>query len=185
MTTLTLPESARLVALEKTIAAGQKTFVEVGIALAEIRDAKLYKSDFDTFEAYCRQKWQWDKSYCTRLINAAAVTKTVPIGTIQNEAQARQAAKIPAERRAVAVTKAKAKADSEGRSMRARDIIDIDSEERPRVIAEPMSSAQEAEEAFKSLEPKDGDEDPFLDAIIIAWEEAPKSSREKFRKFIN
>jgi ParB-like chromosome segregation protein Spo0J len=59
--------------------------------------------------------------------------------------------------------------------------------ERPHIIAEPIikSSKQEAEEAFKSLEPKEGDEDPFLDALIIAWEEAPKSSREKFRKFIS
>ena len=37
-------------AIQQTIEAGRKTFVEVGLALAEIRDARLYRSDFDTFE---------------------------------------------------------------------------------------------------------------------------------------
>ena len=38
-------ESQRLQELEKLIAKGQKTFVEVGLALAEIRDMRLYKRE--------------------------------------------------------------------------------------------------------------------------------------------
>jgi hypothetical protein len=30
---------------------GWQTFVQVGLALAQIRDDRLYKVDFDTFEA--------------------------------------------------------------------------------------------------------------------------------------
>jgi hypothetical protein len=43
---MSLRETARLAELEKTIARGKKTFVEVGLALAEIRDLRLYKRVF-------------------------------------------------------------------------------------------------------------------------------------------
>jgi hypothetical protein len=36
---------ALLISLERTIETGRKTFVEVGLALAEIRDAKLYRAE--------------------------------------------------------------------------------------------------------------------------------------------
>jgi hypothetical protein len=32
-------------------------FVKVGLALARIRDARLYRAEFPTFEAYCQTKW--------------------------------------------------------------------------------------------------------------------------------
>jgi hypothetical protein len=38
-------DDERLAELEKVIAKGQKTFVEVGLALAEIRDLRLYKRE--------------------------------------------------------------------------------------------------------------------------------------------
>src|SRR5260221_3259797 len=42
---------------EAVIQRGWQTFVEVGRALARIRDQKLYRAEHDTFETYCRQKW--------------------------------------------------------------------------------------------------------------------------------
>jgi hypothetical protein len=53
----------RLAELEKVIAKGKKTFVEVGLALAEIRDLRLYKREYSGFEEYCRKKWGWEKAY--------------------------------------------------------------------------------------------------------------------------
>ena len=101
-TVVSIDESKRFIALEQIIAAGKRTFIEVGLALAEVRDSKLYRSDYKTFDDYCREKWGWDKTYCTRLIGASEVSKTVPIGTIHNEAQARELAKVePAERAGV------------------------------------------------------------------------------------
>ena len=35
------------------------TFVDVGLAFARIRDYRLYRIEFPTFEAYCQQKWQY------------------------------------------------------------------------------------------------------------------------------
>jgi hypothetical protein len=106
---ITLPESKRLIDLEKTIAAGQKTFVEVGTALAEIRDAKLYRSDYGTFEDYCREKWGWKKSYSYMLIEASSIVKSLPqkVSTIvDTESQARELAKVEPEKREEVLTKA-------------------------------------------------------------------------------
>ena len=55
--------------------------MEVGKALADIRDSRLYRSDYDTFEAYCKEKWGWGKSYSYNLINAAGVVKSLPAQT--------------------------------------------------------------------------------------------------------
>ena len=66
---LELAESKRLIALESVISKGQKTFVEVGEALAEIRDSKLYRSDHKTFEDYCQSKWGWKKAHAYRTVD--------------------------------------------------------------------------------------------------------------------
>ena len=60
-------------ACEAVIQTGWSTFVQVGLAFARIRDADLYTMEFDTFEAYCREKWQYGRHYVNRLILAARV----------------------------------------------------------------------------------------------------------------
>jgi hypothetical protein len=71
---------------------GLKTFVEVGLDLLAIRDKKLYREGFKTFEGYLKTRWQLSKSYATRLIQASAVMPNlVPIGNVlpEKENQAR------------------------------------------------------------------------------------------------
>jgi hypothetical protein len=46
---------SRLETLERVIESGLRTFVEVGEALMEIRDQRLYQDA--TFEDYCRERW--------------------------------------------------------------------------------------------------------------------------------
>jgi hypothetical protein len=86
-------EVRELVTCEEIISQGWETFVNVGRALAAIRDKRLYRADFETFEAYCRRKWQYGKSHAYRLIGAAEVIASLsPIGDIplpRNEAQVR------------------------------------------------------------------------------------------------
>src|SRR6185369_10840829 len=60
---LTPNEQSELAACESLIEKGWETFVEVGRALARIRDQKLYRAHCDTFEAYCRERWQYGKSH--------------------------------------------------------------------------------------------------------------------------
>src|SRR5204862_6589885 len=56
-------EVKELVASEAIIAKGWETFVDVGRALTVIRNKRLYRADYETFEAYCRQKWQYGRSH--------------------------------------------------------------------------------------------------------------------------
>lgn len=71
----TAVETSRLADLEATIARGLETFVEVGEALREIRDAGLYKETFDTFEDYCEQRWSMSRPRAYQLMEAATVTE--------------------------------------------------------------------------------------------------------------
>ena len=74
------------------------------MALAEIRDLRLYKREYGGFEEYCREKWGWKRAHAYRLIDAAEVVKVSPIGDkIQSESQARALGKIPANQRAAVV----------------------------------------------------------------------------------
>ena len=105
---ITLKESARLVELERKIETGMTTFVEVGNALMEIRDSKLYRVEYKTFEAYCREKWGMSRVQAHRLIGASEVSKMLPIGNKlpQTETQARPLTKLPAKKQPEAWAKA-------------------------------------------------------------------------------
>lgn len=97
---VTAGEAERLAALEATIAQGLQTFVDVGNALLEIRDSRLYRTTHGTFEDYCRERWGMSRSYAHRTIEAAQVaTNLLPIGNVipATESQARPLAALPAD----------------------------------------------------------------------------------------
>ena len=48
-----------------------------GLALMEIRDGRLYRAEFGTFEEYCNQRWGWERAHAYRLIDAAQVVENV------------------------------------------------------------------------------------------------------------
>jgi hypothetical protein len=85
---------------EEIIALGIKTFVLVGHALLTIRDRRLYRGAYSTFEDYCRQRWDLSRPYAYQLMEASAVVENVSaIADIVpvNEAQARPLTTLPAE----------------------------------------------------------------------------------------
>jgi hypothetical protein len=69
--TLTASEQADLWSYEEVLGSGSQSFAQEGLALAQIRDRRLYKVDFDSFEDYCRLKWQYSRRYVDQLIAAA------------------------------------------------------------------------------------------------------------------
>src|ERR1044071_751168 len=77
---LTTKESQRLEACEAIIKRGLDTFYAVGTALSEIRESRLYRKGYDTFEDYCQEKWGMARNYANKLIGAAAVVDN--LGTI-------------------------------------------------------------------------------------------------------
>lgn len=70
-------EHVRLMELETEIENGLRTFVDVGNALLEIRDGRLYRQTFGTFEDYCRERWGFTRMHASRLIGAAEVVANV------------------------------------------------------------------------------------------------------------
>jgi hypothetical protein len=97
-TALTPTDRTTLAACEATIARGLQTFTEVGHALARIKTEKLYRADYDSFEAYCKARWGFARAHAYRLIDAAKVVENVsPIGDIPKESQARELARLPAD----------------------------------------------------------------------------------------
>lgn len=88
---LTPAEKRRLGALEKRIEAGLQTFREVGFALLEIRDSRLYRETHSAFEDYCREKWNLDKNRAYQFMGAAEVVRVLDNpAELRNEAQARE-----------------------------------------------------------------------------------------------
>lgn len=103
LATLNPAAQVALISCEQRIERGLKTFIDVGQALAEIRDSRLYKGAHDTFEAYLEQRWNMSRSYAHRMIAAAEVV--LPIGNTDlpsptNEGQARALAAVPEPERA-------------------------------------------------------------------------------------
>lgn len=76
----------RLRECEAVIERGMASFIEVGNALAEIRDSRLYLDTNATFEDYCRDRWGMSRPYAYNLIDAASVSA---MADIENERQAR------------------------------------------------------------------------------------------------
>ncbi|MEU3096581.1 hypothetical protein ABZ690_17735, partial [Streptomyces sp. NPDC006967] len=65
---LTSDEHASLTENEAVIERGIKTFYEVGTALADIRDRKLYRADYGTFEEYAEKRWQMSRRRAYQMI---------------------------------------------------------------------------------------------------------------------
>ena len=91
MLPLTAMERSALTHAEATIEQGLTSFVEVGEALAKVRDEQLYRDEFGTFKAYCRERWNLGESRVYQLMDAAAVTSTIVEPELRpaNEGQAR------------------------------------------------------------------------------------------------
>lgn len=91
--TLSPGERRHLVALEKRIERGMQTFKEVGAALMEVRDSRLYREEWPSFEAYCQARWGIERQRAYQLIGAVEVVAALPDDTkslVRNEATARE-----------------------------------------------------------------------------------------------
>lgn len=93
----------RLHELEKVIERGREAFIEVGEALIEIHDSRLYrKAGFSSFEEYVRKRWGWTRQNAYLHIKAAGVAENVKTslqsGDAPSVSQAAALAPLPPER---------------------------------------------------------------------------------------
>ena len=87
-------EQRALQRAESTIAKGMKAFVAVVLALKEIRDRRLYRDRYSTFQEYCARRWELSRPRAYELCAAAEVVEDLSaIADIpllpENEAQTR------------------------------------------------------------------------------------------------
>jgi hypothetical protein len=84
--------------LKEIVARGLNTFVEVGMALAEIRDGYGYRYDhYESFEEFCLGEFDVSRRYAYNLIDASrvcAIAHKAGLPTPANEAQARELVRL-------------------------------------------------------------------------------------------
>lgn len=177
---LTPAESVRLVELERVIERGKTTFVEVGKALEEIRDQKLYKPK-QTFEEYCQERWGFTRMHASRLIMAAGVVENVT-GRLQsapsNIEQTRPLSKLPADQQPAAWEKAVEKAAEEGKPVTARHVEEAVAEAYPA----PHHGAWSEEADAKGQEAEK--ESPNLWLLKSTWRKASKKDHSAFLAWV-
>ena len=127
----------------------------VGAALTAIRQRKLYLlAGSSSFDAYCKDRWAFGKSYANRLITAEdtkARLSSVPMGTNTvptKERHLREIARAPDDKLAEVVEKAQAVAANEARDVTAQDYAD----QVDKVLVEPDP---DPEEIYEDVEPPD------------------------------
>ena len=152
-----------------------RTFVEVGQALARIRDEDLYReAGYHTFEVYCRERWDMSRPYAYQQIAAASVVSAIADKQLpppSNEAQARELTKLPEADRLKAWRDAVKASDSTGVPVTARLVREMVKQRLP----EPKSPAPESRR-----EPVSSD----LDCIRGAWAQLSASDRSAFLRGI-
>lgn len=95
--------------LESRIEKGLRAFWEIGQSLSEIRDQRLYRQNYKTFDEYCLERWEMSRRSVYQLIDAASVYENVRHGAQilpANERQVRPLVNLPPEKQREAWAKA-------------------------------------------------------------------------------
>ena len=78
-------ETSRLHELERIIQEGLESFLKVGLAFAEVRFKRLYRSTHISFESYCKSRWALSLSRCNQIISTVKVFDNIT-GTFPQDA---------------------------------------------------------------------------------------------------
>lgn len=108
-------EAEELRRLEATVERGLRAFWEIGEALRQIQEQRLYRQHYKNFEEYCITRWEMSRRSAYQLIEAASVYENVRHGAQilpANERQARPLTVLPPEKQREAWNKAVSTAPS-------------------------------------------------------------------------
>lgn len=104
-TALTKSEQSTFEELEAIVEAHKDSWFKAGVALAQIRDGRLYRASHKTFAQYLHERWDMGRSQAYRLIDASETVTLSPIGDklkSANEAVVRELVDVePSAHRAV------------------------------------------------------------------------------------
>jgi hypothetical protein len=88
-------DASELARCEGIIRRGLAAFYPDGTVLQRIRDGRLYRASYRTFEEYCIERWKLSKTHVFRLIQDAMTAQALVRGT--QELQFRWLASLSAE----------------------------------------------------------------------------------------
>lgn len=111
---------------EQRIERGLRSFVDIGQALAEIRDGRLYKGTHESFEAYCHERWDIGRDYADRMIAGASVVLTIVSNGLPaptKESQARALVAVPEAQRADVWRKAVERTNGKPTAKAVEDVL--------------------------------------------------------------
>lgn len=127
-TKLSAKESRRFAAIREELAIHKDFFWLCFDLLAEVKESKLYRQEYGTFEDFCKLEMGFTRQYANRMIAARNVMTEMGVSEADfgNQSfpklQLQELAKVAPEERPRVLKKAKAKAKSEGRNPTAKDI---------------------------------------------------------------
>lgn len=127
MNELSRPESDRLRELEDVVERGILTFYEVGTALAEIRESRLYRVTHATFDDYCRERWDMTRGRANQLVRAAEIVGNLDtrVSKPVSESQVRPLARLPLAEQSEAWEEAVSTSpDGKVTSQHVREVVD-------------------------------------------------------------
>jgi Zn-dependent oligopeptidase len=166
---LTVSQKARFRKLDKAVRAGMGAFVVVGMCLKEIRDKKLYREKFETFEDYVRDRHDLAQSRTYQLMEAAEtvhqIESSTNCGTLPaNEGQVRPLTQLPLDQRASAWEAVIDRAEERGERITAKLVESVVASAAPharrpayeRITVEHLDKRiAKLQESFKSLPSRD------------------------------
>ncbi len=179
MNDLTAAESSRLAVLEDTVFRGLSDFVNVGLALGEIRDRRLYRKTHTTWEDYCRERWHVTDRRVRQLMAAATVTKEIgESGTTGSapttERQARELVPLTPEQRQEVWTEATADGAQPTAArlheLANRTLAGLPPEEQQETVAQAETAVLERQ-AAPADEVRAGKIERALKWLMRAWAE--------------
>lgn len=154
---LAVREKELLDSCERKIERGLATFVEVGRALAEIRDRRLYRETHGTFEAYCEERWNLSRPRAYELISAADVVSGMPDNEVpppSNPRQANELARVPESKRTDVWREANERTNGKPTAAAIREVWEErqPSTDLPPPVAQPDPWSQEERDMRVDLE---------------------------------
>ena len=142
---LSTTEAKDLRKLESVIERGLKTFLEVGTALWQIKDEKLYRRDYRTFGEYCQDRWGFAKVYAHYLIQAVQVTNNLKVHNCEQlpatESQTRPLAQLPVAQQANAWQDVVEECKERGEPVTAAAVVEV--VQKYKAQAEPYREVQQ------------------------------------------
>jgi hypothetical protein len=176
---LTVIEHDNLVELENVIQKNLTAFYEVGFALMQIRDNRLYREIYGTFEEYCKEKWGMERRHAYRLIDGYKVSENVSDRT-QKEYTLRPLTRIkdPDEQREVYQRAVEIAPDGKVTARHIEEVVNEIKHTETHVVSDAMTFAGIAISQLERIRQDDPKRQDALDKVA-RWVEIHKQGGKR------